>query len=235
MGVGFLHCTLSEWPYLRVRLLRTRLGLWLLLLIAAALWLERTAARPDSLGVALRAGAFAAVLCVGYLAGARSDRLALSLALSHPRSPGAVALGRWLAATGGAALVVIAATAHAAWMSGMVAPSLRAAIAGVVTAAAVGACALGIAWIGGNVPVGAFLLWLALFGGLAPEAVLARAHPDVGQIVLAGLLEIAPALWRYRRVATGDFGASAHAAAWVIVGVLVARWRVARAATASMG
>jgi hypothetical protein len=229
--VSFLHCALSEWPFLRTRLLRTRLGLWLLLLLTAVLWLERTAAAPDPLAATLHAGGIAAILCVGYLAGARSDRIALSLALLHPRSPGAVAVGRWLAATGGAALVVLAAVAHAAWTTGAVAASLTVALAGVVTAAAVSACALALAWIGGNILVGAFLVWLVLLGGLAPEAVLARPHPGLGRIVLAGLLEVAPGLWRYRRIAVGDAGAAAHAAMWVTIGLCTARWRATRAAS----
>jgi len=227
--MGFLRCALSEWPFLRTRLLRTRLGVWLPVLFAATLWLERTAALPDSRSAALYLGGIGAILCVGYLAGARQDRIALSLALLHPRSPGAVALGRWLAVSGGAALVVVAGAAHAAWTSGSVTAVMGATLAGLITAVAVGAVALPIAWSGGNTLVGAFLVWIVLFGGLSPEAVLARADPGVGRIALAVSIEVLPGPWRYRGIATGDVGAMVHAALCISLGLGAARWRVARA------
>jgi hypothetical protein len=228
--VDFLPGVRAEWPLLRIRLLRTRLGLWLVLVIVSSLWLERTASAPDPLTTILRAGALAAVLCVGYLAGSSPDRRALVLPLLHPLTPGAVAVGRWCAATGGAALVVLAVAAHAAWTTGAVPASLGAALAGLATAAAVGACALALVWCGGNVLAGLLFVWLALVGAAPPESLIGAAHPGPARQLLAVLLEVAPAPWRYRAIAAGDPGSAIHAAAWVILGLLLARWRAGRLA-----
>jgi hypothetical protein len=227
-AVDFLRGVRAEWPLLRIRLLRTRLGLWLALLVVGALWLERTGPAPDPLATALRAGALAAVLCVGYLAGSGPDRRSLVLPLLHCSSPGAVAFGRWCAATGGAALVVLAVAAHDAWTTGAGPASIGAAIAGLATVAAVSACTLGLVWSGGNVIAGLFFVWLALVGVVPPEALIGAHHPSFLRWAVAVLLEVAPAPWRYRAVAAGDSGAMAHAAAWIGGGVLWARWRVAR-------
>lgn len=216
----FLRCTLAEWPFLRIRLLRTRLGLWLALLLVVVLRLDRTAAVSDPLAAVLLVAAGSATLCVAYLAGARADRLALAPALLHPRPPGAVTLGRWLAATGGAALPVLAAAVHAGF---------GIAIAGLVTAATMSAWALALAWSGGNVLVGAWLIWLVLVAGQSPETVLAHPHPGPVRFALAATLEILPGLWRYRGLATTDVAATAHAALWGLGGLAIARWRVGRA------
>ena len=218
--MGFLHCALSEWPVLRIRLLRSRLGLWLVLLLVIVLRLDRTAAVSDPLGAVLLVAAAGATLCVGYLAGARADRLALELALLHPRSPGALTLGRWLAATGGAAVPVLAAAVHA---------GLGVAFSGLVTAATMSAWALALAWSGGNVLVGAWLIWLVLAGGQSPEGVLAHPHPGLVRVAIAAGLEALPGLWRYRGLATAQMGAAAHAALWVLVGLAIARTRAGRA------
>ncbi len=218
--MGFLHCALSEWPFLRIRLLRTRLGLWLVLLLAAVLRLDRTAVARDPLAAALLVASGGATLCVAYLAGARADRTALGLALLHPRVPGAVTVGRWLAATSGAVILVLVAAIHS---------RVGVAVAGVVTAATMSAWTLALAWWGGNVVVGAWLIWLALAGGASPEAVLAHPHPGAGRYAVAGALELLPALWRYRGLAIGEPGAAAHAAVWIAIGLTAARARVARA------
>src|ERR1051326_7767273 len=86
--MGFLPCALSEWPFLRIRLLRSRLGVWLVLLLVVVLRLDRTAAIRDPLAAVLLVASAGAALCVAYLAGARGDRLALRLALPHPRFGG---------------------------------------------------------------------------------------------------------------------------------------------------
>jgi hypothetical protein len=224
--VDFLRSVRAEWPLLRIRLLRTRLGLWLGLVVMAALWYERTAPAPDSLTTVLRAGALAAVLCIGYLAGSGPDRRSLTLPLLHPTTPGAVTVGRWCAATGGASLVVLAIAAHDAWTTGAVPAGLGGAVAGLATAAAVSACALALVWCGGNVIAGLFFVWLALLGAAPPETVIGLSHPGPTRLALAALLEVAPAPWRYRSIAFGDPGAMAHAAAWVGLGLVLARWRV---------
>jgi hypothetical protein len=229
-AVDFLRSVRAEWLLLRIRLLRTRLGFWLALVVAAALWLERTVPAPDSLATMLRAGALAAVLSIGYLAGSGSDRRALALPLLHGATPGAVALGRWCAATGGAALVVLAVAAHDAWTTGAVSASLGGALAGLATAAAVGACTLALVWCGGNILAGLFFVWLALVGASPPEALIGARHPGLARWMVAGVLELAPAPWRYRGIATGDPGSWAHAAMWVGLGLLLARWRVGRLA-----
>lgn len=223
----------AEWPLLRIRLLRTRLGLWLVLVAVAPLWLVRAApapSSPDSLTAIVRAGALGAVLCVGYLAGSGPDRTALALPLLHPTTAGAVALGRWLAATGGAALVVLAVTAYFAWTTGGVAASLGSAVAGVIAAAASASCTLALVWTGGNVLAGLFFVWLALLGSAPPEALIGVPHPGPVRVALAALQEVAPAPWRYRALAAGNAGAALHAAGWLISGLWVARWRAGRLA-----
>src|SRR5207247_906641 len=88
-----LRCALAEWQLARTRLVRSRLGLWLLLLVGGLVLVAR---HPVIL--ALDTGMLAAVLAVAFTAGADSDRAALALTLTHPTTPLAVALGRWLAA-----------------------------------------------------------------------------------------------------------------------------------------
>jgi hypothetical protein len=221
--MGFLHCALSEWPFLRIRLLRTRLGLWLVLLLVVVLRLDRSAVARDPLAAVLLVASGGATLCVAYLAGARADRTALGLALLHPRFPGAVTVGRWLAATSGAAILVLVAAIHSGF---------GVALAGVVTAATMSAWTLALAWWGGNVLVGAWLIWLALTGGASPEAVLAHPHPGAARYAVAGALELLPALWRYRGLAIAEPGAAAHAFVWIGIGLVGARTRAARATPA---
>jgi hypothetical protein len=217
--MGFLHCALAEWPFLRIRLLRTRLGVWLVLLLAVVLRLDHAAGARDPLAAVLLVASAGATLCVAYLAGARADRAALALALLHPRFPGAVTVGRWLAATSGAAILVLVAAIHS---------GVGVALAGVVTAATMSAWTLALGWWGGNVLVGAWLIWLALAGGASPETVLAHSHPGAARYAVAGALEVVPALWRYRGLAIGEPGATAHAAVWIALGLAGARARAAR-------
>jgi len=226
--VHFVRCVLAEWPLLRVRLLRTRLGLWLLLLAGSLVLLERHTPAPDPLATAITAGALAAVLAVAYLAGPRADRAALAIALRHPTTPRAVAWGRWLAATGGAALVVLACAAHSAWTTGAGVASLGAALAGLAAAGAVAAGTLALVWTGGNPAAGLYFIYLALLGGMPPETLLGVARPGVVRLALATVVELAPGQWRFRGIATGDVGAAAFAAAWIGLGVILAGWRAAR-------
>ena len=231
--MDLLHQLRAEWPFLRIRLLRTRLGLWLVLLGAALVWLEGAAPAPDPAAAAVQAGTLGAVLCIGYLAGSAPDRRALSLLLLHPTTPGAVALGRWLAAVGGAALAVLAVAAHAAWTTGAVPASVQCAVAGLVSAAAVAACTLALVWTGGNMLAGVFFLWLVLVGSAVPESLVGTAHPGLARLAVAALQEVAPAPWRYRAIAVGNPAAVVHAAGWIVGGLLLARWRVGRLIGAS--
>lgn len=226
--MDFSRRVLAEWPLLRTRLVRTRLGVWLLLLTSALLWLERHAPAPDPLATALAAGALAAVLAVAYLAGSGGDRMALTLVLGHPTTPRAVTVGRWLAATGGAALVVLACSVHSAWTTGAIAASLGAALAGLAVAAAIAACTLALVWTGGNTLAGVCFVYLALLGSVPPESLIGHGRPGVVRLALATLLELAPGQWRYRGVALGDVGAALHAVVWMGIGLAIAEWRVAR-------
>jgi hypothetical protein len=226
--VDLLRSIRAEWPVLRIRLLRTRLGLWLVLVVAALLWIERAAPASDSLTAILQAGTLGAVLCVGYLAGSGADRAALLLPLLHPTTPGALVLGRWAAASGGAALAVLAVAAHAAWTTGAIAASLSAALAGLAAAAAVASCTLALVLTGGNVLAALFFVWLALIGGAPPETLIRVPHPGSIRVALAVVLEVAPAPWRYRAIAAGDPAALLHAAAWVALGLATARSLVGR-------
>jgi hypothetical protein len=229
----FARCVLAEWPLLRTRLLRSRLGLWLALLTLALLLAERYAPAPDPLGTALEAGALGAVLSVGYLAGSAADRAALSLLLGHPTSPIAVACGRWLAATGGAALVVLATCVHSAWATGALAASAGAAVAGLVTSGAIAACTLALAWSGGNLLTGLWFVTLALLGRAVPEVLIGVAHPGLLHVLAATCLELAPGPGRYRGVAWGELGPALHAGAWVGIGLALAAWRATRLRGAS--
>ena len=226
--MNFARSVLAEWPLLRVRLLRTRLGLWLLLLTGALIVTERHARAPDPLATALQAGALAAVLAVGYLAGSAADRAAVGIVLLHPSTPWAVTCGRWLAAVGGAGLVVFACVIHSASETGAVPASLGAMLSGLGAAAAIAAPTLALAWTGGNVMVGLWLLNLALIGGAPPEALLGHVPPGALRYAAVLWLELTPGQWHFRGIGTGDVAATALAAAWVGLGLVAARWRVAR-------
>src|SRR5207245_2754662 len=101
-------CVLAEWQLLRSRLVRSRLGIWLLLLGAAGVWL---AARGGPLTVlAPHVGMLGAVLGVAFTAGSDADRAALSLILTHPTTPLPLAAGRRLAALPAASALARAGT-----------------------------------------------------------------------------------------------------------------------------
>lgn len=219
---------LAEWPLLRLRLLRSRLGLWLAVLTVALVTLERYASAPDPLATALDAGSLGGVLSVAYLAGSAADRRALSLLLGHPTTPLAVACGRWVAATGGAALAVLATCVYSAWTSGAVAASLGAALAGLTAAASVAAGTLALVWSGGNLAGGIWLAALALLGHLTPDSAIGVLHPGPLRVLAVAWLELAPGPARYRGVAWGHAGPVLHATAWVGIGLALAAWRAAR-------
>src|SRR5256885_1460112 len=89
---------LAEWRVVRARVVRTRLGLWLLALAVAALALPGS---TEADGLA-RVGLLAAALVVAFGAGSDADRAALPLALTHPTTPAAIAAGRALASAAAA-------------------------------------------------------------------------------------------------------------------------------------
>lgn len=224
----FVRGVLAEWPLLAVRLRRTRLGIHLVLLLGGLWWLQRGDPAADPVGVAVLAGTLGAVVCAAALAGSKSDRAALAHRLLHPTSPAAIAAGRWVAAVCGAGLIVAVLAAHAAWTTRATLVHAGAALAGLAAAAAVAACVLALVLTGGTVLAVLAFSWFLLVSVLTPAAMLGLGHRGVVAIIGAGLLELGPSVWRYRDIATGDPGATAHAVLWVGVGCSIAAWRVAR-------
>ena len=219
----FLRCVLAEWALVRPRLTRTRFGAWLLLLGAALVWLESRGADP--LAVALHAGALGAALGAAFAAGSTADRAALAITLAHPTTPLAVACGRWLAAVIPAVGLTIACTLAAGWHTG-------AALAGIAAAAAVAGCALAAVLLAGSGAALVLFICMALAGAAPPETLVGLAEPGALRLAAASALELGPALWRYREIATGPGAAMAsawlHAAAWASLGVVLASGLVAR-------
>lgn len=215
----FFHCVLAECALVAPRFARTRLGIGLLALGVVLVWL--CARGLDSLTTVLLAGSLGAILGAAGVAGSDNERRALTIALSHPTIPLAIATGRWIALVAPAAVLVVAVTAAVAWT-----PEF--ALAGILAAAAVGSCALALVLaLGHGAALGLFLL-MALAGSIAPERLVALAHPGLIQLAAASALELGPALWHYRDIATGDWGAVAHALAWSGLGLLLASAFVAR-------
>jgi hypothetical protein len=219
--VHFLRCVLAEWTLVRPRLLRTRFGVWLLLLGAALVWVGSRGADP--VAVALHAGALGGVLGAAFAAGSSADRAALAITLTHPTTPLALACGRWLAALIPAAGLTIACCIAVGWHSG-------AALAGLAAAAAVAGCALAAVLTAGSGAALVLFICMALAGAVPPESLVGVAEPGAVRLALASVLELGPALWRYREVASGSLGALLHAAAWAALGVVVASGVVSRRA-----
>jgi hypothetical protein len=211
--VHFLRCVLAEWALVRPRLLRTRLGACLVLLGAALVWLGNRG--RDPLAVALHAGALGGVLSAAFAAGSSADRAAFAIALGHPTTPLAVACGRWLSAVIPAAGLTIVCTALVGWQAG-------AAAAGLAAAAAVAACALAAVLVAGTGAALVLFLFMALAGAVPPETIVAVAEPGAVRLAVASALELGPALWHYREVASGEVGAVLHAVGWAALGVIVA-------------
>src|SRR3989441_9696894 len=177
--VHWLRCVLAEWQLVRARLVRSRLGIWLLLLGAGGAWL---AARGASLTVlAPQIAMLGAVLGVAFTVGSDADRAAIALTLTHPTTPLAVATGRWLAAVTAAGIVVLAllfvAGAQSSLPTGAV---VRAAVAGFGAAAGAAGCALLVVARGGNALAGALLLYMAGPGIPAGDALGVAPQPGAG-------------------------------------------------------
>ncbi len=215
----FLRRVSAEVILVSPRLTRTRLGPSLLLLGAGLVWLRSRGLDP--LTTVLEAGALAAVLDAGWLAGNPRDRAALATALTHPTTPLAIATGRWSAIVLPAVLLAIAC----ALASG--APATAAA-AGMVAACAVAAVALATVLLLGNGAAVAFFLLIAVAGAIAPEQLVALTNPGIVRLAAASMLELGPALWRYRDIATGDMLSFCHALAWTGLGILFASGLVER-------
>ena len=189
-AVETIRCIGAEWLVVRARLLRTRLGMWLLLLAGAFAW----AGPPDSLPpVAARTGMLAGLLSVAFAIGARHDRLALHTTLGHPTSPVALALGRWLAATVAASLAVTGVSVALALRDGAAPVVLLASWSrGVIVAGAAAGTSLPAVLAGGNVPAAALIAAAALLDPVvltSPSFIYLLAGCAVGGIAgTAGLL-----------------------------------------------
>lgn len=215
----FLCCVYAEWLLLFPRLTRTRLGISLLSLGVVLIWLSSRGLEP--LTVALQAGALGAIIGAAGAVGSERDRAALATALTHPTTPLAIAAGRWLA-------VVLPAAALTVICAAMTGSHVAFVFSGLAAAAAVGACGLTTVLLLGNGAALALFLCMAVAGAVAPERLVDLARPGVVRLTAAGALELGPALWHYRDVARGDWGAIAHALAWTGLGILLASACVAR-------
>lgn len=218
-AMQFVQCVLAEWALVAPRLTRTRLGITLVALAAVLGWLGTRGMDPFT--VTLLAGSLGAIVAAAGSAGGENERRALSTALSHPTTPLAIAAGRWVALFVPAVVVVLACTAV-----GDGSPAR--ASAGIIAAAAVGACALALVVPLGNAAAIGLFIFMGMAGVVAPERLVAVAHPGLVRVAAASALELGPALWHYRDVATGDWGAIAHALAWTGLGILVASAFIAR-------
>ena len=214
----WLRCVLAEWQLLRSRLVRSRLGIWLLLLGAGGVWL---AARGGPLMVlAPHVAMLGAVLGVAFTAGSDADRAALSLILTHPTTPLAVAVGRWLAAVTAAGTLVLALLFVAgAVSSGPPGLLVRAGAAAGGAAAAAAGCALVAGAAGGNALAGVLFLYIAVPSVISADTL--GAGPGAGALARAGtlLLELLPGVWRYMALERGDPVGWVHAACWAVGGV----------------
>lgn len=217
-----LRCVLAEWQLVRARLVRSRLGLWLLLLGAGFAWLGSRGAGTDLTPIALRVGTLGAILCVAFCAGGDADRAALALTLTHPTTPAAAALGRWLAALTAATIPMLASTAFVAVQRGSDGTAAAAAaLAGLGASGAVAACTLLAVWVGGNALAGVLFVYVAVLSAVQPAALRGLFASGPLRSIGIGILEVTPSLWRYRHLAAGEGERDAwlHAVAWVVAGV----------------
>lgn len=209
----FLRCVQAEFLLVLPRLVRTRLGLALLSLGVSLLWLHSHGF--NALTVILQGGALGAIVGAAGVVGHEHDRAALRTLLTHPTTPLAIATGRWLAIVLPAALLALGCTI-------IVGGKVAAFVAGVISAAAVGSCALAIAFpLRGGAALALFL-FIAVAGTVAPERLIDLASPGVLRVTAASALELGPALWHYRSIAIGDAGAVVHGLAWTGLGILLA-------------
>src|SRR5882762_3309612 len=129
---------------------------------------------------------------------------------------------------GALAAVVVPASALTIVCAAVTGSPLGAVFAGVAAAAAVGACGLTAVLLLGNGAALALFLCMAVAGAVAPERLVDLARPGLVRLTAASAIELGPALWHYRDIATGDSGAILHAAAWTGLGILLASACVAR-------
>jgi hypothetical protein len=210
--VHFLRCVQAEWLLVTPRITRTRCGV---LLLALAITLVSLRSRGlDPFVVALLVGALGAVVAAGFAAGLPSERASMALALTHPTSSLAIALGRWLAAFVPAAALTAAC--------GLTVASAGASLAGLAAAGAVSGLAVAVVLAWGPSAAAALFLFMAVAGAVPPERLIALSHPGVLRLGAASVLELGPALWHYRDIGAGDVGAIIHSITWAGLGVFLA-------------
>ena len=218
----------AEWPLVRRRVLRTRLGVWLVLLVGGTALLGTHSAATLE-GQLARLGMLSALLAASFAAGSASDRAALLLTLSHPATPAELVVGRGVATFGLAVGAVVVALAGIVPLR-HVAPAAAAGalLGGIGAAAAATGAALATVALGGTGLVGALFAYTVLASPVAPAAWDALSPGGVigalGTVALEGL----PSLWRFRLLAQGDSVAWLHALAWAAGGSTVAVGMLAR-------
>ena len=208
----FLRCVHAECLLVLPRLTRTRLGIVLLSLGATLVWLSGHGLDP--LAAILQAGALGAIVAAVEIVGREDDRMAVATALTHPTTSLAVATGRCIG-------IVLPAAALTLGCAAAIGSHFGPALAGLATAAAVGGCAMAVVLLLGNTAALGLFLFMGVAGTIAPERVIALAHPGVVRLTAASALELGPALWHYRDIASGDLDALAHALAWSGLGILL--------------
>ena len=218
-GVQFLRCVYAECLLLQPRLTRTRLGISLLLIGGMLVWLRTRGLDP--LTIVLQSGALGAVVGAAFMAGSDDDRAGLTIALTHPTTPLAIATGRWLG-------VVVPAASRGVFCTAAVGEGPGIAAASVAAAMAVGGCALAAVLAMGQAGAVTLFFFMSFAGVVSPERLVDLAHPGVPRLAAASALELGPALWHYRDVAAGDLGAILHAGAWSGLGIMIASALVSR-------
>jgi hypothetical protein len=218
-AMRFLRRVHAEFLLLAPRLTRTRLGMSLVALGTALVWLNAHAL--DALTITLHAGALGAILGAAAIVGDETDRAAQATALTHPTTSFAIATGRWLAIVVPACALVVTCATAIGWRTGVV-------LAGLITTAAVGSFALAIVLPLGRGAALALFLFTSVAGTVAPERLIDLARPGMVRLAAASVLELGPALWHYRDIATSDVGAILHAVAWTALGIMLAAAFIAR-------
>src|SRR3989454_7531636 len=123
----------------------------------------------------------------------RTDRAALTTALTHPTTPLAIATGRWLAIVLPAAVLVMVCTTAIGWRTDAV-------LTGMVATAAVGSFALAVVLPLGRGAALALFLFMAVAGAISPERLGDLARPRMARPAAARAVEVWPALWAYRAI-----------------------------------
>jgi hypothetical protein len=218
-AMRFLRSVHAEFLLVAPRLTRTRLGISLVMLGTALVWLSAHAF--DALTVTLQAGALGAILGAVAVVGDETDRAALTTALTHPTTPLAIATGRWLAIVIPACALVVTCGTAIGWRTDPV-------LAGMIAAAAVGSFALAVVLPLGRGAALALFFFMAVAGTVPPERLVDLARPGMVRLTVASAMELGPALWHYRDIANADWGAILHALAWTGLGILLAAALIGR-------